>query len=346
MASQQPVDPAQAQGAQIPLQNFKVPEFPPQAQGLMALTLTSDIKLDEYQDLLKEPASVPALPKSIQSLTLELFAMGYAPGFLSSLIGELPCIKTLVLYSQLFAGITPESEADAIRFFEKATDLRALHMLDVFSKPSFFQALGPILREKEKGLMFLEVSYTFRHEDDKFISSVPASSLPELVSPGLISLSFNMSSPDVTDDPDDPTNLEGEDGKKKENDGIIVAEGDESEELVKALTEPETAPRSLRGLNLTLYALSVEQFKKVLENHKGLVVVSVTLHANGADDFKKEVQEALSGCESLEQVEIILSPTQVFLGAVGNIFVVSWLASNSRIAVGRRKDCAGICVLL
>ncbi|KAG9705984.1 hypothetical protein KCU73_g17830, partial [Aureobasidium melanogenum] len=43
------VDPAQAQGAQIPLQTFSLPQFPPQAGGLRALTLTSDIKLDDYQ---------------------------------------------------------------------------------------------------------------------------------------------------------------------------------------------------------------------------------------------------------------------------------------------------------
>jgi hypothetical protein len=43
--SQRPVDPSQAQGAQIPLQNFELPKFPREAGGLMALTLTSDIKL-------------------------------------------------------------------------------------------------------------------------------------------------------------------------------------------------------------------------------------------------------------------------------------------------------------
>jgi hypothetical protein len=275
----------------------------------MALTLTSDIKLDEYQELLKQAASVPKLPTSIQSLTLELFSMGYPPGFLTSLIEALPHIKTLVLYSQLLAGITPESEADAVRFFEKASDLRAVHLLDVFSKTSFFEGVAPVLRQKEKGLMFLEVSYSYRHEE-QFLSSIPAAALPGLVTPSLVSLSLNMSSADVTDDPDDPTNLE-EEGGKGEGDGI-VALGDWAEEFVDALVVEEKAPRSLRGLNGTLYSLSLEQLKTVLEKHRGLVVVSTTIETDGSGDFKKELREILGGCQNLEQVEIIVNPTGEF----------------------------------
>ena len=129
-----PVDPAQAQGAQIPLQTFTLPEFPPAAQSLQALTLTSDIKVDEYQKILSEPYAIPPLPVGIESLTLELFSMGYPPGFLTQLAERLPNLKSVVIYSQLFAGITEESKDDAVGFFKKLQNSRALHLLVVFAK--------------------------------------------------------------------------------------------------------------------------------------------------------------------------------------------------------------------
>ena len=87
LASTRPVPPAQAQAAQIPLQSFELPAFPQEAftAGLGALILTSDIKLDEYTGLLTKPFSIPELPTSIKSLTLELFSLGYPPGFLTAL---------------------------------------------------------------------------------------------------------------------------------------------------------------------------------------------------------------------------------------------------------------------
>jgi hypothetical protein len=124
------VSPQDAQGAQIPLPNFTIPTFPPEANGLRALTLTSDIKVDEYQDELSKPFSIPPLPSSIESLTLELFSLGYPAGFLSALAERLPNLKSLVIYSQLFAGISQESQNDAIAFFKALPGLRALHLLD------------------------------------------------------------------------------------------------------------------------------------------------------------------------------------------------------------------------
>lgn len=148
LSFQQPVEPAQARAAQIPLQDFSLPTFPQEAftsgtspssppfhplftlppggsisdfwtlrtptseseadnkTGLESLILTSDIKLDEYTALLSQPFSVPELPHSITSLTLELFSLGYPPGFLSELGRQLKGLKTLTLYSQLFAGTT------------------------------------------------------------------------------------------------------------------------------------------------------------------------------------------------------------------------------------------------
>lgn len=158
------VDPAQAQGAQIPLRSFTIPDFPPEAGGLKALTLTADIKVDEYQQQITEPWAIPPLPRSIESLTLELFSMGYPVGFLKQLAQRLPNLKSVVIYSQIFAGITPESATDAIDFFKASPNLRALHLLDVFAKEKFFKECGKWLRyntsdvpgEARRGLMFLE----------------------------------------------------------------------------------------------------------------------------------------------------------------------------------------------
>ncbi|TKA70013.1 hypothetical protein B0A55_07033, partial [Friedmanniomyces simplex] len=193
-----PVEANEAQGAQVPLQSFNIPEFPAQARGLKALTLTSDIKVDEYQTYLSQPYSVPtSLPIGVESLTLELFSLGYPPGFLTALASRLPNLKSVVIYSQLFAGITKESQDDAVEFFKRLPFLRALHLLDVFAKPGFFIEAGKWLKyntfdtpgEARRGLMFLEVNYSFRHEDEDFMAKIQATELPSLIGPGLISSS-------------------------------------------------------------------------------------------------------------------------------------------------------------
>lgn len=275
----------------------------------MALTLTSDIKLDEYSELLKKPYRVPGLPHSIQSLTLELFSLGYPPGFLTELAEELPDLKSLVVYSQLFAGTSQESKEDAIRFFEKATALRALHLLDVFAQPHFFDQVGPKLKGRERGLMFLEVNYSFRHEDEQFLERVPGLELPLLISPSLITCSFNVSVPDVTNDPDDPSNLTPE-GKAIDSvkEGVKAFDQDLSSVLVDALTAEESAPAALKALNTTLYTLSFSQLRSILQKHKGLVVLNVTVELESGSAFKENVTELLSLCPSLEQFELVGNP--------------------------------------
>jgi hypothetical protein len=303
------MDASQAQGAQIPLQSFELPQFPREAGGLMALTLTSDIKLDEYSEILKKPPFVPRLPNSIQSLTLELFSLGYPPGFLTSLIKELPYLKTLVLYSQLFAGVSPESREDAVQFFEKAQSLRSLHFLDVFAQPHFIEQIAPKIKERERGLMFLEVNYTFRHEDEHFLERVSGSELPLLISPSLITCSLNVSIPDLTDDPDDPSNLIHEVKKDTSRDGVLsYAQGDPTNTiLIENLTAEDSAPRAMKLLNTTLYTISITQLRTILEKHLGLLVLSVTIELQATDDAKNQLMETLSLCKSLEQVEIVVN---------------------------------------
>lgn len=251
-ASQQPVDPAAAQGAQIPLTDFNIPSFPSEARGLQALTLTSDIKVDEYQEILNRPWTIPTtIPSSIESLTLELFSLGYPKGFLSTLADRLPNLKSVVVYSQLFGGITKDSQEDAILFFKKLRHLKALHLLDVFAKPHFFERAAPWLKhndgsedpaDERRGLMFLEINYTFRHEDEDFMGKIQAPELPLLVGPGLISLTFNLAEPETVskeEDDQDPTVIAG----AAEKEGIMAFNKTLANELIYALTEAESAPK-------------------------------------------------------------------------------------------------------
>jgi hypothetical protein len=246
-------------------------------------------------------------------LTLELFSLGYPAGFLSALIDELPDLKSLVVYSQLFAGISAESQQDAIRFFEKAQGLRALHLLDVFARPHFIDQVALKLRARERGLVFLEVNYSFRHNDEQFLERVPGGELPLLVCPSLVTCSFNVSLPDATDDPDDPTNLTT-DGKAtdKAKEGIMAYGEAVSPTLVEALTEEESAPRAMKALNTTLYTLSSSQLRSILEKHKGLVVLNATVQLEPTKECKKELTDAIALCASLEQVEIVGSPSMAF----------------------------------
>ncbi|KAF2767900.1 hypothetical protein EJ03DRAFT_328780 [Teratosphaeria nubilosa] len=319
----QSVDPSQAQGAQIPLQSFNVPNFPPEARGLKALTLTSDIKVDEYQNVLSEPYSIPPLPTSIESLTLELFSLGYPPGFLTALAERLPNLKSVVLYSQLFAGITPESQQDAIEFFKRLRNLRALHLLDVFARPGFFTGAAPWLKyntsdepgEARRGLMFLEVNYTFRHEDEDFMGKIQATELPDLIGPGLISCSFNVSEPEAAeDDEQDPSTIQ-EAGSKE---GVMAFNKTLSAGLVGVLTEDETYPRGLRALNITLYTLSPKQFGKVLEVQENVMVLNATVELEPGEESKKELLDGIEHCKSIEQVEVVANPSLQFFMEVQN----------------------------
>ena len=313
-----PVDPAEAQGAQIPLQTFTLPEFPPSARGLKALTLTADIKNDEYQKELTKPYHIPeSLPRGIESLTLELFGLGYPAGFLTELATKLPGLKSVVLFSQLFAGITEESQKDAIEFFKLLPDLRALHLLDVFARPHFFEGAAKWLKyntsdkpgEARRGLMFIEVNYTFRHEDEEFMAKIQATELPFLVGPGLISVSFNVSTPEESEeDEQDPSTIQ-EAGNKE---GIMAFNKTLTQQLVDTLLEEESWPRGLRALNTTLYTFTPAQLRKVLERNRNVMVMNVTVEIEPGEACKKELLAAMELCKNLEQVEIVANPSLQF----------------------------------
>ncbi|KAL1848443.1 hypothetical protein Plec18170_008041 [Paecilomyces lecythidis] len=221
-------------GAQIPLESFKLPDFPAQAAALQALTLTSDIKPSEYSDQLAtalDPEAVPpTFPKGIEALTLELFSLGFPPPFLTTLSKALPKLKTLTLYSQLIDGVGDGSRKDAGEFFndiligkkENGGGLRELHLLDAFCRKGFMAGIGGILEEisdpeaeskyqVRSALRFLEVSYTYRgHADESFLDRIPADELPAMLVPSLLAASFSLAAPperpsesssDLADDP-------------------------------------------------------------------------------------------------------------------------------------------------
>ncbi|KAL1634564.1 hypothetical protein SLS56_002257 [Neofusicoccum ribis] len=319
-AAQEPVNPSLAQGAQIPLQSFAIPNFPPEAQVLKALTLTSDIKIDEYPKQLESFTPVPPLPQGIQSLTLELFSLGYAPGFLSALADALPHVRSFDAYSQLLCGITAEAQEDAVAFFDKLKELRAIQLLDVFARPGFFQSVGDQLsaRAKEDQLMFLQFNYTFRHEDEDFLRRIPAEELPAFINPSLVMCSFNIAAPDNTDDPEDPTNVTEEGDVKQKPEGVMAFHKSSANHLVYTLTNEKTAPTGLRALNTTLYTFTVDDLETVLKKHTGLLMISITLEIEPTEKCKDRLMEALKNCPEIERVEIIGNPTLEFSMAVMN----------------------------
>ncbi|PGH13446.1 hypothetical protein AJ80_06315 [Polytolypa hystricis UAMH7299] len=234
-------------GAQIPLQSFQLPEFPPEASQLQALTLTYDLKPEDYSKLLSEPlpsdAIHPSLPSGIETLTLELFSLGYPAPFLTQLGKKLSNLKSLTVYSQLIDGATDSTRKDAGEFFNDILTrgngrrgLRELHLLDVFSRPGFMSGLGGILedldrsKDKKASLRFLEISYTYRgHSDSDFLTHIPGDELPTMLVPSLVAACFRLTAPPILDAastaglPDDPADVDEEGnlipGKKPE--GII-----------------------------------------------------------------------------------------------------------------------------
>lgn len=163
--------------------------------------------------------------------------------------------------------------------------------------------------------MFLEINYTFRHTDEDFMGKIQAPELPLLIGPGLISCSLNLSEPEsAEDDPDDPTNVEGEPGKE----GIMAFNKSLADPLVEALTDEKTAPEGLRALNTTLYTLTAEMLQKVLEVQKNTMVLQATAEVEPGEDYKKKLLKALEVCKDLEQVEIIANPSLQFFMEVQN----------------------------
>ncbi|KAL2426155.1 hypothetical protein ABEF95_012055 [Exophiala dermatitidis] len=279
--------------AQISLKEFQIPDFPSQASRLRQLTLTADIKLDEYQGKVQIPDDavvtqppLPNLPQSITHLNLELFGLGFPgkPPFLGRLARSLPNLSSVTFFSCLIDGLDDNSRKDAEAFFRLLPNLQELHLIDSFARPGFFETLGGILEDRAQasqsedkdsgggGLKVVNVSYTFRgHEDSDFLARVHGAELPKLIVKGVVGASFDFV-PEAVDELAEEENNEqnGNEGegkqkrkKKKEDiaEGILpfASDGRAPAALKKRfvdLKEPgEGALQRLRVLNLGMWSL-------------------------------------------------------------------------------------------
>ncbi|KAK5236366.1 hypothetical protein LTR47_002317 [Exophiala xenobiotica] len=280
--------------AQIPLKDFILPEFPPHASRLRELTLTADIKLDEYQAMLQErPLTQPPLPNvpsSITHLTLELFGLGFpgTPPFLGRLAKALPNLTSLTFFSCLIDGLDDASRKDAERLFEGCAKLQEVHVIDSFARPGFFKAVGEILEKRcgggdggdggsgDNGLKVVDVSYTFRgHEDSDFLARVAGEELASLIVPGLIGASFDFVPVPRRDELEEESGgtegaeverREGDKSNKKEKkkekmpEGILPFASDgrapaAMKKRFEKLSTPEGPLRSVKVLNLGMFSL-------------------------------------------------------------------------------------------
>lgn len=175
MSNNAPDEESYPLAAQIPLKSFTIPTFPPHASRLRELTVTADIKLDEYQLEISRHAEhqqaqnqktdsktharrisdeassslvfhAPNLPASITSLNLELFSLGFPAGWLGSVANSLKGLKSLVMFACLIDGIDEGSRADVNKCFE-VLQLVDLHFIDSFARHGFWTQLAQGLKQ-------------------------------------------------------------------------------------------------------------------------------------------------------------------------------------------------------
>jgi len=259
--------------AQIPLDSFTLPTFPPAASQLRALTLTSDINLNDYQAKHLQPGTFEpstTLPPSITHLTLELFSLGFQAPFLTEIANRLPNLQSLTLFSCLIDGLSDTSRKDALTFFKTtASSLRELHVVDTFARVGFWKEVGEIFSsastssaESDAGLKVLEVSYTYRgHFESDFLNRIAGDEWSAIITPGLIGVSLNFSSPAEEDSEASMQAEKPEDQEElKAQDGILPFASDGRASLgirqkFEALGGRKDGGVGLKVLNLSMYSL-------------------------------------------------------------------------------------------
>ena len=340
--------------AQVPLKSFDLPRFPPEASKLRELVLTADIKLDEYQSLVAASdttsASPAALPQSITSLTLELFHLGFPPGFLSSLASALPNLRSVTLFSSLVDGLSKESRADAEEFFALTPLLKDLHLIDCFARPGFWTSVGNTLdrfsrdariaidaeqdhgangseltRSRSEsfggdgGVKVVEISYTYRgHDDPEFMGRVGGEEWPSLLVPGLAAFTAGFLAP--------PEDTEGEsgDGKKQPLGVLPFASDGRTVQALRSRFEklPGGDLGGIKGLDLSMYALSTQDVGHILYScgseidgarSTSLITLTISVLMDQKGWFESVVAEMKGKTPELQALEIIGVPT----GAAG-----------------------------
>lgn len=322
--------------AQIPLPSFQLPSFPPEASRLRSLTLTADIKLDEYQNLVQdipsrdETFNIPSnLPQSITHLTLELFTLGFPTGYLSSLASSLPNLKSVTLFSCLIDGITDASRADAEAFFETTPMLAELHVLDTFARVGFWQTAGRIIQQRAEesrdvaagaGLKVLEVSYTYRGFDDEdFMARVGGEEWAQYVVDGAVGLAFGLvpeAAPTHDNTRDGQSVYASENGKQ--NEGILpfAVNSRASEGLRKRFKgASQGSLGELKMLDLSMFTLRSSDVGDILNSCTGKEqsdegMADLTLSILMEEGWLDRLVEALSLTgKSIEGLEIIGVPS-------------------------------------
>ncbi|ETI28261.1 hypothetical protein G647_00710 [Cladophialophora carrionii CBS 160.54] len=322
--------------AQIPLKSFQLPEFPQQASRLRELTLTADIKLDEYQFMVQTPSDaiitqppLDELPQSITHLTFELFGLGFpgTPPFLTRIARSLPNIRSVTFFSCLIDGLDDHSRRDAENFFSLLPNLKELHIIDSFARPGFFTTVGSQLEkhasvdDPARGFKLVDVSYTFRgHEDSDFLARVQGEDLPSLIVKGIVGASFDF----VPQRQDDLQEAEADDDGKdkpvgKPNEGVLPFACDgrapaATRKRFETLSHGGELT-SLKVLNLGMWSLRPDEVGQVVyacaggSRSPGLadLTVSVLLEDGWVGKLAKGLDQNGVAAE-LESVEIIGVP--------------------------------------
>ncbi|KAK5938592.1 hypothetical protein PMZ80_008781 [Knufia obscura] len=317
--------------AQIPLESFTLPTFPPAASHLRSLTLTSDINLNDYQSKHLHPGTFEpstTLPKSITHLTLELFSLGFPAPFLKELAKSLPNLQSLTLFSCLIDGLDDASRKDTLAFFKStASTLKELHVVDTFARVGFWKEVGDIFSssnatsgDSDAGLKVLEVSYTYRgHHESDFLNRTAGEEWSALITPSLMGVSLNFAAPpedesDVGMQAEKPEDQE----ELKAQDGILPFASDGRASLAirrkfEALsTRKQGAGTMLKVLNLSMFALRPAEVGEVLyacaaagNGDEGVVglTVSILLEEKWLETLSKELAHHDAG-KALESLEL------------------------------------------
>jgi hypothetical protein len=81
--------------------------------------------------------------------------------------------------------------------------------------------------------------------------------------------------------------------------------------VVARLLDDDSAPQIMKHLNITLYPISAAELRQILVKHKGLAVLNVSLVVEDSTNYKNPLVEAIVVGTNLEQVEIVLCPSDV-----------------------------------
>ncbi|KAI5803932.1 hypothetical protein EDC01DRAFT_478979 [Geopyxis carbonaria] len=289
------ITPATAKEAHIRIEDFSLPASLTEHTSLTALHITSDIPLDSYHSTLTQPFTIPPLPASITSLTLELFTFGYPPTFLSTLASALPNLRSLTLYSQLLAGTTAESFHDAIALLSHPP-LLSLHAVDVFLPADFLTTLGAA----KKPWRTLEFSWAFHEEDPGFHDSLaaPIRGIASLLQPGLVALTVAMTVPD---------------GKT----GLMPCPAATATPLLDALEALAPEDRtSLVALDLSAIAITVATWARLVTLCPSIVVESLAIIHDGAPETKTTAVTALAAMKPLQRLDVVVVSGMKFYSAL------------------------------